>query len=80
MDGKFYFFYYVLCLVQTALSGLQHHLGLVIKKQAEKTDETIRIFTDQQYEKLTTFQNRAMQDHSTLVRCVLTNSLSTSLV
>lgn len=64
---NFFLLFHWFILVQTALSGLQHHLGHVIKKQAEKTDENIRIFTDQQYEKLTAFQNRAMLDHAILV-------------
>lgn len=55
-------------LVQTALTALQQLFAEAVRKEADKTDEIIRVFTDQQYEKLTQYQRRAQLDHEALVR------------
>lgn len=54
--------------VQTALTSLQQDLNIAIREQVTKTEERIRLYTEQQYNQLEEFRVRATKDHKALAQ------------
>ncbi|XP_066998766.2 uncharacterized protein PRAS40 [Anabrus simplex] len=54
--------------VQTALSALQQQLTEGVQREAARTEERVRQYTEQQYAALEEFREQAHQDHRLLAR------------
>lgn len=54
--------------LRTALASLQQHLTEVLQQEVARTEEKVRLYTEQQYAALEEFREHAHTDHQNLVR------------
>lgn len=52
------------------MTSLQQQLNDAIREQVTKTEERIRFYTEQQYNLLDEFRDRATKDHKSLARYI----------